>query len=437
MKILVTWAIAVVMTLSSQALGDDWPQWMGPDRDNTWKETGLIEKFPEGGPKVVWETEVGIGYAGPSVAQGKVIVLDFESDSDVKIANFERRRFQGTERIICLNESDGKPVWKHEYPVEYTISYPSGPRCTPIIEGDSVYVLGSEGNLKCLNLNDGAIIWETELKKDYKTESALWGYSAHPLIDGDLLITLAGGKGSHIVALDKKTGKEVWRSLSAPEQGYSPPTIIEFAGQRQLICFRPNGVSSIDPATGKEIWSVPYEATSGSTIMSPILWGDKLYIAGYSKQSLLLQLKPDNTTPDVIWQSKGNIAVSPVNVQPFLDDENGVLYGMDQSGDMRAMKFEGPELLWKTSEPVSRRRVGSGTAFIVKQADRFWLFNETGELIIAEMTPDGYTEIDRAKVIEASNNAFNRPVVWSMPAFANKRIYIRNDDKIICLDVSN
>ena len=432
------WIVSCLLLLLLQidARSEDWSRWMGPNRDNTWNETGIIDKFPEGGPKVLWESKVAIGYSGPAVAQGKVIVTDFVSDANVKIANFERRKFEGTERIICLNEDDGKEVWKYEYPVRYAISYPSGPRCTPIIEGNHVYTLGAEGNLCCLKLDSGDVVWQKELKKEYKTNSALWGYSAHPLIDGDNLITLAGGDGSHIVALNKKTGAEVWKALSAPEQGYAPPAIIEHAGKRQLISFRPGFVSSIDPTNGKENWTVPYEATSGSVIMTPIKFKNFLYVAGYSKKSMLLKLADDNSAPSVVWQSEGKIAVSPVNVQPFLDSKNGIVYGLDQTGDMRAMKIEGPELLWATSEPVSKRRVGSGTAFIVRQADRFWLFNENGELIIANLTPEGYQEIDRAKVIEASNNAFNRPVVWSMPAFANKRIYIRNDDKIVSLDVA-
>ena len=420
----------------SQLSADDWSRWMGPDRNNTWKETGIIDKFPEGGPEVLWEQKVAIGYAGPAVAQGKVIITDYATDADVKVANFERLKFAGKERILCLEESTGKELWKHEYPVQYSISYPSGPRCTPIIEGDRVYTLGAEGNIVCLDLNSGKVVWKKDLKKEYKTTSALWGYSAHPLIDGENLISLAGGKGSHIVAFNKKDGTEVWRSLSAPEQGYSPPTIIEAGGKRQLICFRPGTVSSIDPATGKEIWSVPYEATSGSVIMSPIHIKDFLYVAGYSKKSMLLKLKPDNSTPDVVWEGEGNIAVSPVNVQPFVDSENGIIYGMDQTGDLRAMEVSKPKLLWASSKPVSKRRVGSGTAFIVKQGDKYWLFNENGELIIAKLSAKGYEEIDRAKVIEKSNNAFGRDVVWSMPAFANKRVYIRNDDKIICINLA-
>lgn len=428
----------VSICLSAKLDADDWSMWMGPNRDNTWNESGLIDSFPDGGPKEVWSTEIGLGYSGPSVAEGKIVVTDFFSDSNVKIANFERREFKGVERVLCLDEKTGKILWKHETPLTYTISYPSGPRCTPIIENNRVYTLGAEGNFYCFDLSTGDIVWSKSLKKEYSTKSALWGYAAHPLIDGDKIITLAGGKGSHIVALDKNSGSEIWRSLTAPEQGYAPPTIIESGEKRQLITLRPDAVTSINPETGKEFWSVPYEANSGSIIMSPLAIGNYLYAGGYSKKSLMVKLNWAEMTAEVMWRNKGNSAISPVNVQPYLDKENSIAYGMDQTGDMRAMRFPEGDLAWATSKPVSKRRVGNGTAFIVRigKTDRYWLFNDSGELIIAEITPKGYSEIDRAKVIEPSNNAFNRAVVWSMPAFANRRVYIRNDNKIICLDVS-
>jgi hypothetical protein len=169
--------------------------------------------------------------------------------------------------------------------------------------------------------------------------------------------------------------------------------------------------------------------------MAPIQVGDYLYVAGYSKKSMLLKLGKDKPTAEVVWKDKARDVPSPVNVQPYLDKENKILYGVDQNGDMRATKLPEGKLIWASAQPISARRTGNGTAFIVKQADRFWLFNENGELIIAKMTADGYQEIDRAKVIKPTNRAFNRPVVWSMPAFANRRAYIRNDEEIICLDL--
>ena len=164
-----------LFALIHEVSADDWSRWMGPNRNNTWNETGTIDSFPANGPKVVWESPVDTGYAGPAVAQGKVVITDFVTDSNVKIANFERREFDGTERITCLNEEDGKQIWQVEYPVRYTISYPSGPRCTPIIDGKHVYTLGAEGHLFCLELESGKEVWKKEIKKRIQHEIRVVG----------------------------------------------------------------------------------------------------------------------------------------------------------------------------------------------------------------------------------------------------------------------
>jgi len=406
---------------------------MGPNRDNVWRESGIIQKFPENGPKVLWRTPIAGGYSGPAVAGGKVFITDYVTSDDVKVGNFERKEFTGTERVLCLDEATGEVQWKHDYPVKYTVSYPSGPRCTPNVDGNLVYTLGSEGDLFCFDIPTGKIVWSKDLKAEYGTKAALWGYAAHPLIDGDNLLTLAGGSGTHIVALNKLTGVEKWRSSTSKEQGYSPPTIIEFAGVRQLILYRPDAVSSVNPNDGKEYWSVPYEASSGSIIMSPIVMGEYLYVAGYSNKSLMLKLDSEKPGATEVWRDKRNI-ICPVNVQPFLVGD--VLYGFDQKGVMRAIKLPDAERLWETQDVIGKRPAGSETAFLVQHEDHFWLFNELGELIIAKLSPEGYSEIDRFKVIEQSNLAFGRDVVWSMPAFANRHAYIRNDNEIICVDLA-
>ncbi|HMP17554.1 MAG TPA: PQQ-like beta-propeller repeat protein, partial [Gemmatales bacterium] len=277
--------------LATVAVADDWPHWMGPQRDNIWREEGILEKFPAGGPKIVWRTAAAGGYAGPAVVGNKLFFTDFVSQTDAKQENFDRKiKTSGMERVRCLNADTGSEIWVHQYPVEYTISYSSGPRCTPVVHEGRVYTLGAEGNLFCLEADTGKVIWEHDLKKEYHTKAALWGYSAHPLIDGNKLITLVGGEGSHIVAFDKNSGKEIWRALTSPEQGYTPPTIIQAGGVRQLLTLRPDAVTSLDPETGKEYWSVPYQASNGSIIMSPILYQDFLFVGGYSNKNLLLRL---------------------------------------------------------------------------------------------------------------------------------------------------
>jgi outer membrane protein assembly factor BamB len=278
------------------------------------------------------------------------------------------------------------------------------------------------------------VIWKKQLREEYDTKSDIWGYAAHPLIYQDKLITLAGGEGSHVVAFDKDSGAELWRSSTGTSQGYSPPTLIESGGKTQLILAKPNSVSAIDPNDGKEYWSVPYQATSGSIIMSPVKIGDFLYIGGFNKQSLLLKLRADTPAVEEVWRNKEKSALSPVNVQPIAIGD--VLYGVDQDGQMVALKIPSGERLWSSAVSMGKRPQQSGTAFIVRQGDRFWLFNELGELIIARLTESGYEELDRTKVIEPTNVAFGREVVWSMPAFCNRHAYIRNDKEIICVDLS-
>jgi len=425
-----------IFSFVDHAAADQWPQWMGPKRDNIWREDGIIKEFPEGGPKILWRAPVAGGYAGPAVVDGRVYVMDYVTTDDVKIANFERKPSSGTERILCLDEATGEELWKVEYPVGYDISYPAGPRCTPTVDGDKVYCLGAVGDLHCLNAKTGEKLWQKNFPKEYNTKTALWGYSSHPLIDGDNIICIVGGEGTHAVAFDKSTGEQKWAALTAPEQGYSPPTIIEASGARQLMLLAPNAVTSVNPATGEEYWSVPYTATNGSIIMSPVVDGDLLYVGGYSNQSLLLKLveKEGKPAAEVVWANKGQQAISPINVQPYTED--GVLYGFDQKGTLRAVELAEGKRLWETSEPVSERPANSGTAFIVRHGDVRWMFNDSGDLVIAKITPEGFEELDRAHVIEPTNDAFNRRVVWCAPAFANKRAYIRNDEECICVDLA-
>jgi outer membrane protein assembly factor BamB len=428
-----SWILIGGWSPAGLASAQDWPQWMGPQRDNVWRESGIVDKFPAGGPPVLWRTPIAGGYAGPAVAQGRVFITDYVTADNVKVDNFERAEFSGMERVLCLSEDSGEVLWKHEYPVRYTVSYPAGPRCTPCVEEDRVYTLGAEGHLFCFHVADGRILWQKDLKETYQTKAALWGYSAHPLIDGDRLLTLAGGEGSHVVALDKRTGAEIWRASDSPETGYSPPTIIEYAGVRQLILLQPNAVVSLDADSGQKLWSVPYEASNGSIIMSPIRVGEYLYVAGYNNRSLLLKLQADQPGATEVWRDKRNV-ICPVNVQPFVIDD--VVYGMDQKGVLRAVQVPSGERLWESDESIGTRPAGSETTFLVRHEDRFIMFNELGELLIAKLSPAGYEEIDRAKVIEPSNVAFGRKVVWSMPALANRRAYIRNDQEIICVDLA-
>lgn len=428
------WACLGGLLSTGTLLAADWPQWMGPQRDNVWREEGIVAKFPKDGLKVRWRTPIAGGYAGPAVAAGKVFTTDYVTKDDVKVDNFGRKSSSGVERVLCLDEATGKIVWQKEYPVTYTVSYPAGPRVTPTVDGDRVYFLGAEGNLVCCNVADGTIVWEKSLTKEYQTKSALWGYASHPLIDGDRLICVVGTQVAHAVAFDKRTGKELWRTNKAPEQGYTPPSFIEAGGQRQLVFAKPDGVYAVNPETGAILWETGYNADNGSIIMTPVRVGDYLYIGGYQEKNLLLKLNLDKPGVEVVWRNKPRMAISPVNVQPFVAD--GMIYGFHEKGDLRAVEIPSGEIKWRTGGPLGQRPQGSGTAFITRHKDRYFFFTETGDLVIGKLSPTGYEEVDRTKLIEPTNFAFGRDVVWCAPAYANKSIYVRNDKEILAASLA-
>ncbi len=437
--------VVVALGFTSLAAGstraDDWPQWLGPQRDGIWRETGIVKNFPTNGLKVRWRVPVGGGYSGPAVAKGRVYVMDRQlAKGATNPSNpFTRGEIPGTERVICLNEVDGKILWQHDYACPYTVSYAAGPRVTPAVHDGKVYTLGSEGNLLCLDAVKGTEVWSRDFKKDFGIKTPLWGFAGHPLVDGRKLICLAGGEGSVAVAFDKDTGKEIWRSLSAKEPGYAPPMIFEFAGKRQLIVWHPEAVNSLDPETGKVLWAYPLTPSirSSMTISSPRKSGDFLFLTSFYNGSLMLRVGSEK--PSLVWQSKkvsetDTDGLHSVMATPLI--ENGCIYSSCSYGQFRCLKAETGERVWETFEPTTGKSVRWGNAFIVKHEDRSFLFNEKGDLIIAKPSPERYEEISRVHLIDPTNRDPGRLVVWSHPAFANKSVYARNDEEIVCASLA-
>jgi outer membrane protein assembly factor BamB len=421
---------------------DDWPQWLGPQRDAVWRESGIVAKFPTNGPPVRWRASIGGGYAGPVVANGRVYVADrrLAQGASNPADPFDRGVISGGERVVCLSEADGQVLWKYEYECPYTISYPAGPRVAPLVSQGKVYTLGAEGNLFCLDATDGKVLWSHEFKKDYGIKAPMWGFAGNPLLDGNRLICLVGGAGSTVVAFDKDTGKELWRALSAEEPGYSSPVIYEAGGTRQLILWHPEAANALDPETGAVYWSVPFKSRAGMTLATPRKLGDQLFFTAFYSGSLMLRLDSAKPAAAVAWRTlkvneKDTTHLNAVMCTPFLED--GYIYGVCSYGQLRCLKMETGERVWETFQATtSGEAVRWANAFIVKNGDRFFLFNEKGDLIMAKLSPRGYEEISRAHLLEPTNKDCGRFVVWSHPAFANRHVYARNDREIICADLA-
>jgi outer membrane protein assembly factor BamB len=420
--------------LAPTARGEDWPQWMGPNRDGVWKETGIIDRFPEGGPKVLWRAKVGFGYAGPAVAGGRVYLADYLTDGDITKTAVGRPKIQGQERILCFDARAGDLVWKHEYPCRYEISYAGGPRCTPTVHGGKVYSLGAMGDLVCLDAEKGTVVWSRDLKKDYQIQAPMWGFCGHPLVDGQKLFCLVGGAGSVAVAFDKDTGKELWKALSVKEPGYCPPTLIEAGGTRQLLIWHSELLNSLDPQTGKVYWSVPLKPQYAMAIAEPRQLGDYLFASGIGGKAVVLKLTADKPAVEEVWRDvKPGVYAS--NATPFL--ENATIYGMDcMTGNLRGVRLTDGKMLWESLAPIGGKRAVHGTVFLVKNCNRFFLASDTGDLIIARLSPQGYEEVSRCKLLEPTNSAFGRSVLWSHPAFANQCVYARNDKELVCVSLA-
>ena len=439
MKSIGSTILFLFISFTSIVRADDWPQWLGPERDGVWREEGILEKFPPGGPEILWRMAIGAGYAGPAVSEGKVFVMDrvLSEESKTSDGRAKRGSTYGKERINCFNETNGELIWQHEYDCKYTMSYSAGPRATPTVEGDRVYTLGAESDLLCLSTNDGSVKWRKNFKKEYGVKTPIWGFAAAPLIYGDLLICMVRGQGSTVIAYNKMTGEEVWRSLSAKEPGYCPPTLISHGGKEQLIIWHPEAMNSLDPVTGKLFWSIPWKLRAGLSIPTPRLHGDYLFFTAFYNGSTMLRLKPDQSTPEVMWQTekeseKKTTHLNSIMSTPYLVGK--YIYGVCSYGEFRCLEQETGKRVWESLKPSRKERWSN--VFLTPIKDRWFLFNESGDLIIARLSPEGYEEIDRAHIIEANGGDLRqRAIVWSHPAFANGNCYVRNDSELICISL--
>ena len=425
-------ALCIVLAASG-GFADDWPQWLGPNQAAEWNETGLVDVFPAGGIEADWRVPVGLGYAGPAVADGRVFLFDYDKTSGELNNNpGARTKLEGTERLQCRSTDDGSLIWQHEYDSPYAVSYAAGPRAVPTVDGDYVYALGAEGQLTCLATSDGTVQWAKNLKAEYGVDSPLWGFAAAPVVDGDRLYVMVGGSGHAVVALNKQTGEELWRALSDKDAGYSTPTVIESAGVRQLIAWLPEAIHGLNPKTGEVLWSVDLKPDYGMSIMLPRHSGEYLFASGIGNVGAVLKLDQSQPGAEVMWSGKGNTAIYCANSTPLIDGD--VIYGCDcRSGSLMAVDIESGERLWETLAPTANtdRRAPHGTAFLVKNGNRYFLFSETGDLVMARLSREKYEELGRLHLVDPTNECFGRSVVWSHPAFAEQSVFARNDQELV------
>lgn len=412
----------------ASARGEDWPEWRGRGRAGVWNETGILDRFPAQGLRVAWRVPVRAGFAGPAVSAGRVFVTDF----------LKGEGSSGTERLLCLDEATGKTLWTREWTADYrSISYAYGPRATPTVDGDRVFVVGASGILLALHTRTGEILWRKDYVKDFRTQIPVWGVAGAPLVDGNRLIAIAGGHpGALVIALDKTTGRELWRALPPGEDmGYAQPVLIEAAGRRQLIAWNPDAVSALDPANGEILWRQPFRVHLGVTLSTPVFDGLRLLVSCFYNGSMLLDLSSE--AAKLLWRGKSDSEIRTDGLHTVVNTPviaDGHIYGICSYGQFRCLRLSTGERVWETLA-VTKEKARWASGFIVRHRDRYFINNDRGELIIARLAPSGYQEISRAQLIKPTSDPGNRrelgSVNWSHPAYANRHIVARNDEEIV------
>lgn len=420
----------LLLILALSSVQEDWPQWRGAKRDGVWRETGILEKFDAERIPLRWSVPVGGGYNGPTVAGGRVFVMDRPKDQNV-------------ERVLCLDWKTGATLWEFSYECSYEgFDYKVGPRASVTVHDGRAYALGAAGHLHCAEAATGKILWKRDLRKEYRIRMPLWGIAAHPLIEGDLLITQIGGEGEAcVIALDRTTGQERWKGFP-DDASYAPPIAIDHQGRRVIVMALGFRLVAFTPADGKLLWS--HAQPKGSwpiSIPAPVHQGDLLFFSAAHSGSVLFRLPPDRATPDVLWDNGGRRR-SPDALTPVIPDPlvmNGLAVGVQTDGELRCLDLKTGKRLWETIEVMPK--AWHATMHLVRAGetgDRAWIFSEQGDLILARLTAEGYREVTRGRLIEPTleGGPRGRPVVWAHPAFAYRHIFARSDQKLVCADLS-
>lgn len=365
----------------------DWPQWRGPNRNGISAET-ISGRLPSAGPRQLWKASAGEGYSSFAVKAGKVYTMG---------------NFNNEDYVLCYDALKGTLIWRHKYPCsggDYT-----GPRATPVVHEGNVYTLSREGVAFCLNADTGKVVWRNDIARTTGATAPNWGFGSSALIQGNMAVYNVGSAGT---ALDKRTGRVIWKSGGGPS-GYASP--VSFPGG--LAFFAGKALVAVNPANGAKLWSFPWETNFDVNAADPIFSGDSVFISSnYGKGGARIRI--NGGSPQQIWQSRE--MKNHFNSCVLL---GGHLYGNDE-GRLRCLDWATGRGKWEM------RSLGKGGVIVA--TDKLIALTERGELVVASATPGAFSEISRAKILDGD--------CWTHPVLANGLLYARNHQgTVVCLDL--
>jgi outer membrane protein assembly factor BamB len=424
--------------LRTRTSGSDWPSFLGPTGDSVSSEKGILTPWPKEGPRVVWHKEVGEGYGMPTISRGRLFLFD---------------RIHNSARLRCFKSETGETLWTFEYPTDYQdlYNYNGGPRCSPVVDGDRVYLYGVEGMLHCLRVEDGKRIWKVDTIADFHVRQNFFGVGSTPVIEGDLLITQVGGslkddparnarhvpKGSDsgIVAFDKYTGK-VRYHVTDELASYAGPVLATIDGRRWCFVFARGGLVGLEPASGKVDVHFPWRARILESVnaSNPVVVGNRVFLSEcYGPGSALVEIKGgkckevwtdlDKGIRDKSMRCHWN---TPIHV-------GGYLYGCSgrhpDEAELRCIELASGKVMW--------RKRGLTRSSLLLVDNHFICLSEDGILRLLKVSPDKYEEVSSVELKEPGEHGkllLNEPC-WAAPILSHGLLYLRGADRLVCLEL--
>ncbi len=422
MKVRVSLTAVVLMIAAGSSLAQDWPQWRGPNRDGKSADTGLLKEWPQDGPPLAWKTNgLGGGYSGPSIAAGRVFGMSNRGEDEV---------------VWALSETDGKELWATRLgPAYKQRGWPQGkegPGCTPTVDGERLYVEGLAGNVACLEVKDGKVLWQCSMTRDFGGKVPPWSYRESPLVDGDKVICTPGGPDATLVALDKLTGKTIWKSQvpDNPGAAYASVIAIDFDGQRQYVQLTAKTLVGVAASDGKFLWRYDRPACrTGINCSTPLFHDGMVFAASaYGAGGGLVKLSKD---------ADGNVKAEEVYFTRQMQNHHGgmilfdgCLYGANggnEGGALLCLDFQTGDVLWDGRKDTERRLPKGSLAM----ADgRLYYRSEDGAVLLIEPNSKQYIERGRFDQPDRSKQP-----AWPHPVIANGRLYLRDQDLLLSYDI--
>jgi outer membrane protein assembly factor BamB len=403
----------LLLVVSTRTYAADWPQFLGPTRDGHSPETGLKREWTKNGPAKHWEVAVGAGFSSPVVANGKAVLFHRVGDEEI---------------LDCWDAATGKHQWKAKSATGYVddFRFDDGPRGTPAVVDGRVYSLGAEGRLACVQLDSGRPVWDRDLAKDYPFKKGYFGVGTSPIVDRERVYVNIGSKGTGVIALDRNTGKDIWR-VSDDEASYSTPALAEIGGKTRLLCLTRKGLLVLNPADGNIEHDMYFRARIQASVnaATPLVSGSNVFLtASYNTGAILLEAGKNGWKE--IWKSDDALSChynTPVKIGDIV---YGVHGRQEYGPELRCIDWASGKVRWS--------KQGFGCASLIAVDGLLIAAVESGEVVLIEPTPDGYREKGRFQALEKPNHS-SRPANALSMALSDGRLFVRDAKKLAVWDL--